>query len=154
MNIFAKLKLALALRKPAADVAGQLKAIKSGWKTLSFWVTLIGSLASLAAAVKGFIPANYSLLITTALVTVYNILRGLAKADSAAVTGPMWATTETWMGILGQVSAGMLALQQGGINAKWMTVAASVIATAMALSRDLRALDPKDLPPVAPAPAS
>jgi hypothetical protein len=151
MNIFAKLKLALAIRTPVTEVAGQLKQIKSGWKTLSFWVTLIGSLVSLAAAVKGFIPAEYSLIITTALVTVYNILRGLAKADSAVVTGPIWTSTETWMGILGQASAGILALQQGGINAKWMTVAASVIATAMTLSRDLRAIDPKDLPPAAPA---
>jgi hypothetical protein len=154
MNIFAKLKLALAIRGPATAVAGDLKAIKSGWKTVSFWVTLLGSLISLAAAVKGFIPANYSLMITTALVTVYNVLRGLAKADSSAVTGPMWATTEMWMGILGQVNAGILALQQGGINAKWETTAAAVIAVAMAFSRDLRALDPKDLPQVPPAPAS
>jgi hypothetical protein len=145
MNVLAKLKLALAIRQPAQAVAGNLKTIKTGYKTLAFWITFVGSLLSLAAAAKGFMPPQYSLIVTTALVTIYNILRGLAKADSAVTTKPFWATTETWMGVLGQVSAGILALQQGGVNAKWETTAATVIAAAMTLSRDLRALDPQDV---------
>jgi len=146
MSIIDKIKLIMKVQKPVAEVVGELKGVARGWKTVSFWVTLFGSLGSLAASVQGFLPPEYALLINTALVTVYNVLRGLNKADDMS-SRPTWQSTEVWMGIMGQLNNGVLALQQGGVNEKWVMVSAAVLAAAMTLSRDLSNIEPTPAKP-------
>lgn len=144
MNIIDKLKLVLKVRKPVAEVVGEVKDFKRGWKKLSFWVTLFGSLGALAASVQGFMPPEYALLINTALVTIYNILRGADKAMEAS-SQPTWKSTEVWMGLMGQLNNGVLALQQGGVNEKWVMASAAVLAAGMSLGRDLANLEPDEV---------
>jgi hypothetical protein len=144
MSIIDKIKLVLKIRKPIAEVKGELQGFKRGWKTLSFWVTLLGSLGSLAASVQGFLPAEYALIINTVLVTLYNILRGADKALESS-SRPTWLSTEVWLGIVGQLNNGVLALQQGGVNEKWVMTSAAILAAAMSLGRDLANLEPEEV---------
>src|SRR5258706_8374631 len=103
MNIFQKIKLLFALRKPVGKVVDAIKDVKSGWKTISFWIALIGTLLSFVGALQGIIPAATAVLITTGLTAVYNILRGLVKNESDGVR-PTFQSTEFWIGVLGIVA--------------------------------------------------
>lgn len=140
MSLIAKIKLLFSAAKPAANLAGQLKEVGSGWKTIHFWVSLLGSAISLAASIKGFIPADISLIVTTALVASYNIMRGFDKTDSSVVHPP-FQSTEFLMGLLAQLSNAVLALQQGGIASTHLVIAGTVLAGAMSIAQNLSGIN-------------
>ncbi len=150
MNLIDKIKLVLTYRKPVCEIIEGGKDIKRGWKTLPFWVTFLGSILSALASFKGLIPPLIALFIVTGLTVVYNVLRGLLKAEEDG-TRPTWKSTEVWMGVLGQVSSGLLALQAGGVTAPWLITASSAIALAMAFARDLSNLAPANSQTASPS---
>ena len=152
MGFIEKLKLLFKARQPATDLINEIKDIKAGWKTLPFWVTVLGTLIALVAAAQGVIPATASLVIITVLTAFYNILRGATKANTPGVK-PVLQTTEFWLGVLSQISNAILALKGGGINPEWFTTAEAIIGAAMAAGQNLAAQQP-NVPPAAAAPAA
>jgi len=141
MGFIEKLKLLFKARQPAIDIINEVKEVKAGYKTVPFWITLIGSALSLVAALQGMVPASVSLVATTALTFFYNVLRGATKADTTAQK-PLIQTTEFWLGVLGQVSAALVALKQGGVNPAWLTTASTAVGIAMAAGQNLAGQQP------------
>lgn len=116
--------------------------MKRGWKTWQFWVVLLGNLVSLASAAKGIMPPQAALILNTALATLYNIIRGMAKSDEEGVR-EWWKASETWVAAATQLNNGIVMAQQGGVNAEWMATTSTVIAAAIALARDLSHKQPE-----------
>lgn len=143
MGFIEKLKLLFKARKPVTDIINEVKQVKSGYKTIQFWVTVLGSGVSLIGALNGFIPASVALIASTALVTFYNILRGATKADIPG-TKPILQTTEFWVSVLSQLAAAIVALQSGGINPAWFATASMIISAAMAAGQNLAGQQPTD----------
>ena len=137
-----KLMLLWKARKPAQDVAGDLKEIKRGWKTVSFWLVLVGHLGALAAAVQGSLDPQTALILNIALATLYNMLRSISKSQEAGVR-EWWKTTEVWVGIGTQLSAGLMALQSKGINPSWMAVSLAILNGVMVFGRDMSHKQPE-----------
>ncbi len=67
--------------------------IKSGWKTTEFWGKIAAQAATIWAAVGGFVPPKYALIIVASAEGVYTIARTVLKiyqtihgADTATTT--------------------------------------------------------------------
>ncbi len=153
MGFMEKLKLLFKVRVPATDLINEVQAAKTGWKTIPFWITLIGTLLSFVAALKGIIPPTAALVVTTALTLFYNVLRGATKADVSG-TKPIFQTTEFWIGVLSQVANAIVTLQTGGVNPQWLATTATIVAAAMAAGQNLAGQQPNALPATATAPAT
>jgi len=151
MSLIDKIKLLFVARKPAADFLANVKEVKRGWKTIHFWVSLLGSGIALVASIKGFIPADISLIITTVLVGSYNIMRGFDKTDES-IPHPPLRSTEFLMGLLAQLSNAVLALQQGGVSSAHLAIAGTILAGAMSIAQNLTSIN-SGLPAPTPAPA-
>ncbi len=143
MGLIEKMKLLFKARKPATDIINQVQGIKTGWKTWQFWAALVGSTGALVASLKGFIPLEASLIATTALTFLYNVLRGATKADVVG-TKPLLQTSEFWMSILGYAQTALLALQTGGIDEKWVLMAAAFTTAALGMGQNLAGQQPTD----------
>jgi hypothetical protein len=61
------------------------EAMKPGWKTTEFWITLATALASLFAPM---VPDQWRAPVAGAAGVAYTISRGIAKAGAAGPTGP------------------------------------------------------------------
>jgi len=141
MGFIAKLKLLFKIQKPLGELAKSAKDVKSGWKTLKFWVTFLGTLASTAAALTGIIPPQAQLIATTILQALYNIVRGAEKMDSPDTKG-LVTTTEFWLTTLGEVQKGIVAAQTGGINPEWFATASTIVGMALAAGQNLASHEP------------
>lgn len=146
MGFLAKLKLLFKIRKPASDLVDNLKDAKAGWKTIHFWVTLLGTLASTAAALTGIIPPQAQLIATTILQALYNIFRGADKADVNEVKGT-FRTTEFWLSALTEVQKGLVAVETGGIHPEWMATLSTVVGMSLAAGQNLAARQPSSETP-------
>jgi hypothetical protein len=60
-------------------VAPNTDAIKAGWKTSEFWVTVLGVAVSFLGQMQGTIPEPWGTVCATALGAAYTIARALAK---------------------------------------------------------------------------
>jgi hypothetical protein len=141
MGLIEKLKLLFKARQPVTDIINQVKEAKSGWKTWQFWATLVGSLGGLIVALKGFIPLEWSLILTTALTFLYNVLRGATKADVTGVK-PLLQSSEFWISLLGYAQNALLALQTGGIDPKWVMESSAFITAGLGMAQNLAAQQP------------
>ena len=141
MGLIEKLKLLFKARQPLTDIITEVKGIKAGYKTVPFWVTLLGTLLALVGALQGVIPATAALVVTTTLTFAYNVLRGATKANVPGQK-PVLKTTEFWIGVLGFLTTAITSLQAGGINPAWMTTAMSIIGMAMAAAQNLSGQQP------------
>lgn len=135
------IRVLFAVRKPLADIAGQAKEIKRGWKTPAFWVTLLGSLLAAVAALQGVIPATAALVAVSILTAVYNIVRGVKKSEESGARG-IFRTTEFWMAALGEVSKAIVAMQTGGVNPEFFAALTSLVAVATTVAQNLAAREP------------
>lgn len=142
MGMIEKLKLLFKARKPLTDLVNEAKEFKSGYKTVSFWMTILGTLGALLAALNGAMPPVAFVIASTALAVLYNIARGLAKADQVGVK-PVLQSTEFWVGVLSALSAGIVSLQQGGVNPAWIVTAQTLIASVMAFAQNLAGNQPE-----------
>lgn len=141
MGAWKKLKLLFKIRKPASQVVSTVAEAGNkdrGWKTLSFWVTLLGSLAATGTALTGVIPPPAQLVAVTVLTAFYNILRGLQKADSPEIKGTL-RTTEFWLSALGEGQKALVAFQMGGIHPNWMASATATVGALLAAGQNLSA---------------
>ncbi len=127
MGFIEKLKLLLKVRQPVTDLINEVKSIKAGYKTIPFWITVIGTVLSV--------------IVATVLTAFYNILRGATKTDVTDVK-PIFQTTEFWMGVFAELQNAILALQAGGINPKWLALSALVIGAAMSCGQNLASQSP------------
>lgn len=133
-----KIKLLFKMQKPLGELAKAGQDVKTGWKTLSFWVTFLGTLGSTAAALTGLIPAPAQLVITTVLQAAYNILRGAQKMESPTVKG-FFTTTESWLSALAEIQKGLVAVEAGGIHPEWIGVATTIVGMSLAAGQNLAA---------------
>lgn len=162
MGLIEKLKLLIKARQPITDIITELKTVKSGWKTISFWVSVLASLLALVAALQGVIPGSVALVITTGITLIYNILRGAIKSQVSGQS-PFFQTSEFWLSLLTGISTAIVALQTGGINPAWFKealLAISVIGGSLAAGQNLAGQQPGQIDqnqnpinPSAPAPA-
>ena len=77
MKVLEKIKLYFKVRKEVKRI--REGAMKSGWKTTEFWLTIIGSGVAIFSAVGGLIPADLSAKIVGGAVMVYTIARAIVK---------------------------------------------------------------------------
>lgn len=138
LGFIAKIKLLFKMQKPLGELAKAGSEAKAGWKTLSFWVTFLGTLGSTAAALTGIIPAPAQLVITTVLQAVYNVLRGAQKMEDPSVKG-LARTTEFWLTGLSEIQKGLVAFQAGGIQPEWHAAATTIVGMALAAGQNLAA---------------
>jgi hypothetical protein len=142
MGLIEKLKLLIKIKKPVGEIVDAAKKAKETKKWLQFTVTLLGTLASTAAALTGVIPPQAQLIATTVLQALYNILRGAEKAESSDVKGTL-RTTEFWMSGLTEVQKGLVSVQMGGINPEWMATSTALIGAALAFGQNLASRIPE-----------
>jgi hypothetical protein len=135
MNWLEKFKLLSQVEGPAQETAGDLMQIKRGYKTLAFWITLLGSLSAVVASLNGLLSCNVAFAINTVLIVFYNILRGVQKTEETLLH-PAWQSTEVWLGVMGNICNGIAALQPNA-NSQVLAVASALISAAMVLARDL-----------------
>jgi hypothetical protein len=141
LGMFAKIKLLFKVSKPLGDTMKEIQQTKAGWKTPAFWTTLIGGLVSTVLALQGVIPPELSVVLTSVLTAIYNVLRGLKKHDDTVVKGPL-ITTEFLMTVLGEAQKGIVALHVAGINPKWMETFSTLVGVAFAAGQSLAARTP------------
>jgi hypothetical protein len=146
MTIIEKIKLLFAAKTPITELVNEAKQIKSGYKTVSFWVTVVASISSLVAALTGFIPVTAALIASTAITVVYNVLRAIQNAGVDG-TVPLFQSSRFWVGILGIVLAGLTQLQTGGIDPKWVQASIAIIGAVMAGAQSLGAQQPAEETP-------
>lgn len=144
MGVIDKLKLLFKTAKPVGQFINEVKGAKLKYKTIPFWVSVLGSLIAIVGALNGVIPATLAVVITGALTALYNIIRGLDKADQVGVK-PTWKTTEFWVGALGIIAAQITEIQTAGVSSNVLTTVSAVVAAAMALAQNLGAQQPDDV---------
>ncbi len=137
-----KLMLLWKIRKPAEDVSKDLKEIKRGWKTVTFWLVLVGHLGALAGAAQGALDPKMALILNVALAALYNILRGVTKSQEEGVR-EWYKATEVWLGICSQISAALMTLQGKGIDPAWMATALAILNGVMVFCRDMSHKQPE-----------
>ena len=54
-----------------------------GWQTSEFWMTALGQVGFLLAAVGGFLPPQYAAIAAAASQVAYSISRGMTKSAAA-----------------------------------------------------------------------
>jgi nucleoside-triphosphatase THEP1 len=90
MNIFQEISAFFKVKSAAEEIIKEIKmptvSGKPGWKTTEFWFTAASQLATLFAAVKGFIPADIASKISIVGVAVYTIAATIRKAVSDVQT--------------------------------------------------------------------
>ena len=141
MGLIDKLKLLFRARQPVTDLIQEVKNAKAGWKTWTFWLSVLATVGELIAALQGIIPVTAELIASTAITAIYNILRGATKA-SVPGTKPVLQTSEFWLGALTEISNAFVSLKTGGVNPTWMTTANGVVAAAMVFAQNLAGQQP------------
>lgn len=142
MSLLTKIKMLFKLQKPAGQLINDVKKMERNWKEVSFWVSLVGSLAGFAGALSGVIPPATAMLITTGLGTVYNLLKGFQKAETEGVRPPL-QSREFWIGAMTILSNGLIEAKTAGVDGEWVAITSAVIAGAMAAAQNLGAKQPK-----------
>jgi len=145
MGFIDKIKLLFKIQKPLGNLVQSAKDVKTGWKTIKFWVTFLGTLGATAAALTGIIPAQAQLIATTVLQALYNVLRGAEKMDSPTAKG-IFTTTEFWLSALTEAQKALVVAETGGINPAWMTSATTLVGMALAAGQSLAAREPEPKP--------
>lgn len=60
------------------------KAVRPGWLSSEFWLTLLTHAGLAAAAVSGLLPGKYAAIASAASQAAYSLSRGLVKASALA----------------------------------------------------------------------
>lgn len=133
----------------------ETKTIKKGYKTVTFWMTILLSLSSVVTSLAGYIPTKLALIITVILTCLYNLLRAIQNAQIEGVT--VWyKSTRLWSGALAILLAAFVSIRDGGISAPWVGSVIGVLTAVIAAAQAIGAQQPKtDLPsPDSPSKAS
>ena len=141
MGLIEKLKLLMKVKKPIGDVIDAAKEANKTKKWFSFAVTVIGTLVTTAGALTGVIPPQAQLIGVSVLQAIYNVLRGLDKAEQTEIKGTL-RTTEFWTSGLTEVQKMFVALHTGGIDPTWMPTMTALVGAALAFGQNLAARAP------------
>lgn len=144
MGLLSKLKLLIKTAKPVGQFVTQIKGAKLKWRTIPFWLSLLGGAGAIVASLEGFIPVTVAACIASGLTFGYGILRGLDKADQAGIKEP-WKTTEFWLTAAALASNAILDMQTAGINNQVFIVLQSLLGSGGILSQYLSAQQPEDV---------
>lgn len=132
----------------------EMATIKKGYKTITFWMTVLLSLSSVITALAGYIPAKVSLIITVVLTCFYNLLRAVQNAQVPGVT-QWWKSTRLWSGAFAIILAALISIRDGGVSAPWIGSAIGVLTAIIAASQAIGAQQPKEnLPSDSPPPSA
>ena len=140
-DMLSKLKLLIKIKEPMLALISQIKEAKRGYRTLAFWVSVLGTLISLVGALNGVIPPQIAIIVTTILTAIYNIIRGMNKSEETGVR-PILKSTEFWQGAFGEISNSLVQMQTAGINPAWFHMATAVIGMSMAVAQNIGATQP------------
>lgn len=143
MGFIEKIKLLFKIQKPLGELAKAGKDVKSGWKTLKFWITFTATLGSTAAALTGLIPAPAQAVAVSIINGIYNILRGAEKMESSDTKG-LATTTEFWLTALTEAQKGIVAMEVGGINPALMTSLSMGVGALLAAGQNLASRIPPE----------
>lgn len=146
MTLIEKLKLIFKSAKPAGQFIGQIKGARFKWKTVPFWISVLGSAITLVASLQGFIPATVGVIIVSVLTAAYNIVRGLDKTNQTGVK-PVFMSTEFWIGVAGILSTMLIDIQTAGVSSEVLRTVQSVLAAIMAIAQNVGANQPAVEPP-------
>lgn len=138
MGLIEKLKLLVKVRKPVGDVIEAAQTAKKTKKWFSFAITLIGTIGTTAGALAGVIPPQAQLIVTSVFQAIYNVLRGLEKAEGPEIKGTL-RTTEFWMSGLTEAQKMFVALNTGGIDPVWMPTMTALVGAALSFGQNLAA---------------
>jgi hypothetical protein len=150
MSLIEKIKLLFAAKAPVTDLISKAKELKTGWKTLGFWVSVVATLATLATAVAGFLPANIALIVTVAITFIYQTLRAVENTQMAS-TAPLLLSTRFWSGILAIAATALTSLKAGGISPHWVEAALTLIGIIMTGAQNVGGQLVPPAEPAAPA---
>jgi hypothetical protein len=141
-NLIAKIKLLWKGRTIATDLID----IKSKWRSVSFWVTLLGNVLSLVAILKGIVPASWAMglmIANAALTSIYNYIRGLEKAQTDGVA-PYKSASEFILAILTTANNAVIDIQTGGVHTPTLAATSIWLTHAVAAARDAANMRPKE----------
>lgn len=124
-------------------VLTQLVDIKSKYREPTFWVALLGNVASLLGAMKGLIDPKTALLINTAVTGLYNIARGAEKAQSQSVK-PWWQSSEFYMNLGTATNNAFIDVQTGGFNSQWIAATSAFLTATFGANRDAANKEPEE----------
>ena len=142
VGLLEKLKWLLKIQRPAGEVITAVKEVKKSKKWFHFAVTLVGTLATTAAALTGVIPPDAQVIASSFLQAIYNIMRGADKADIVEVKGTL-RTTEWWLASFTELQKAVVITKAGGVVAPWVEIFGGVINFgALALGQNLAARTP------------
>lgn len=97
MGIIDKIKLLFKLNSIIETEIKEIKLmdIKSGWKTSEFWSKVAAQAATIWAAVGGFVPAKYAIVVVAVAESIYTIARTVLKMNESIQAAKMAQTTVT-----------------------------------------------------------
>lgn len=144
MGLLKKLKLLFKTAKPVGQFIKQVQGARKKYKTIPFWVAILGSSLALVGSLQGFIPATAAVVATAILTAGYNILRGLDKADQTGVK-VAWKSTEFWVGAMGIISTQLMEIKTAGVDNEVLTGVTAIIGGAMAVAQNIGAQQPEDV---------
>lgn len=84
MGLIGNIKVLFKLRKPVNNLIKEVKNVKPGYKTTEFWLTVLSNLITIAGALQGVIDGKTAAVVLAVLNGLYNLVRGLAKANPPA----------------------------------------------------------------------
>lgn len=142
MSIVEKIKLLFKAAKPVGQFVDQIKGARMKYKTIPFWISIVGGLVAIVGSLQGFIPATTGVIVTASLGAAYNILRGLDKTGQVGVK-PAIQSTEFWVGIGAILSASIIEVQTAGVNNDVLVAVQTGLGAIMAAAQSLGANQPE-----------
>ncbi len=97
MNIIDKFKLLIRLNTAIGSTTKEIKTMdfKSGWKTSEFWGKVAVQATTLWAAVGGFVPPKYAVIVVAVAEGIYTIARTVLKMNETIQASKAMQTTVT-----------------------------------------------------------
>lgn len=143
-TLWNKIKLILKGR----TIAASLSNLKSKWREPSFWIALLGNIASALATYKGLVPAEYApaLIVGNSIVTsAFNYMRGWQKAAGTDGVHPFSTSSETLLGLATMANNALIDMHTGGIATPWLAGTSIFLGHAIAAGRDLANMEGNEL---------
>lgn len=139
-NLISKIKLIWKGR----EIASNLIQIKSKWKSIPFWVAIIGNVLAFLGATQGFLPPQLIIILNASLTAIYNYLRGLEKAETDGVK-PFKTSSEFILSLLTTANNAIIDMETGGVSTYYLGATSIALTHAVAAGRDLANMRPKEV---------
>jgi len=138
MNIIEKVKLFIKVKKPATDLIKEMKEVKTGWKTIGWWISISATLGTIVTTLAGYLPAEVGLVATVAITALYQSVRAIENTKMVG-TAPLLLSTRFWSGIMSALGTALVSLKSGGIDPAWVEAGLTVIGLVTTASQNIGA---------------